>query len=187
MYFAAGLNDSCLVWNDMLLGKWWCPILGSIPVLPRVTLLSPTNSLCVCLVRRLKWAECRHTTPSVPTRHHYSMDSMDKPLPNDDPTVTLTIRLIMQGKVCTEHKTWTMWTSSTKARNGKVVLLELAVTVQNILKLISECTSCMKYCIILSYFSLVEVEKLVLLSFPHCKLKYLCSTLWPPYVLSSRL
>ncbi|PNF26669.1 Poly(rC)-binding protein 3 [Cryptotermes secundus] len=26
------------------------------------------------------------------------MDSMDKPLPNDDPTVTLTIRLIMQGK-----------------------------------------------------------------------------------------
>ncbi|XP_046982973.1 poly(rC)-binding protein 2 isoform X2 [Schistocerca americana] len=26
------------------------------------------------------------------------MDSMDKPLPNDDPSVTLTIRLIMQGK-----------------------------------------------------------------------------------------
>ncbi|GFG29567.1 hypothetical protein Cfor_05298 [Coptotermes formosanus] len=26
------------------------------------------------------------------------MDTMDKPLPNDDPTVTLTIRLIMQGK-----------------------------------------------------------------------------------------
>lgn len=27
------------------------------------------------------------------------MASIDKPLPNDDPNVTLTIRLIMQGKV----------------------------------------------------------------------------------------
>ncbi|XP_021941392.1 poly(rC)-binding protein 3 isoform X4 [Zootermopsis nevadensis] len=51
------------------------------------------------LLQKLKQADCRHTTtPFILTRHHHSMDSMDKPLPNDDPTVTLTIRLIMQGK-----------------------------------------------------------------------------------------
>jgi hypothetical protein len=59
------------------------------------------------------------------------MDSMDKPLPNDDPTVTLTIRLIMQGKVCTEHIPNHVNLIHLPHKTG-MSLLKLAVTIQEL-------------------------------------------------------
>jgi hypothetical protein len=69
LYFGAKCL-AAVVGSNNLFAKWGCPILSSTPAFPKLP-CSPTNLLRVCLVRRLKWAECRHTTPAVSTRHQH--------------------------------------------------------------------------------------------------------------------